>query len=422
MSVDDPSELEEAFRRAEDARSRGDWAEAFDGFFELLRERVALSPHGSRQAVWPKSIDLVILERLAGLAILFGYFEPSDALLEAMAMLCERAGNTYAADYTTLKRIHLALDRGSLGRALKLLGEMAPRIGEFGSIQITNSGLDKWEVGGLWLGIDRSGRRVLFAMLYLEIGRLLAGLGRYEDSRTMLSRGLEHAGTGAPELARLVGTHLKLALIVTRMERGDLKEARSDLDRLGESVERLREPSLLLHRRLLSTKVELLQGDYGAALVGFREIFAFCEKRRIPRAALYAALNYAEILITVNQTRNAAQILETAGELALQLKDDVAVARASIWLRLSRARGYSPGGGISIGPTISQRWVRHTSLPRPWRSTTCLRSRVSVRPASSRSSRIEPSDSNGNSPKGDSTRRSKGWARWKRVSEIAIRN
>src|SRR5262245_20560130 len=104
--------LEAGAQRAEEQWQRGNLAAALAIYRSLLFER--LTAKSQRKIAAFISADIVIIDRLADLALLLEYDGAAEQLLESMSDLYTRSGNLYGADYTALKRIHLALERGLL--------------------------------------------------------------------------------------------------------------------------------------------------------------------------------------------------------------------------------------------------------------------------------------------------------------------
>ncbi len=145
-----------SLQRAEDFFRAGDFLSAFDAYADLLQNRLR-DAHGAGRTL-ETGAELLVVERLAHLATLFGRHEAADALLDGAAALSRGAGNAYVADYCTLQRAVLALACGHLRDAESRLGDMAASIGDIGAIEMSEVGLRRWEITCHWPGIDDAGR------------------------------------------------------------------------------------------------------------------------------------------------------------------------------------------------------------------------------------------------------------------------
>src|SRR4051794_10745472 len=95
---------------AETAWQEGDWSGALDHY---LRHLDCWLLHHDADAPLPQPV-LVALERTADLAVPFRELAGADQLLAALAAAQQKAGRRLAADYVSLKRVHLALEAGRL--------------------------------------------------------------------------------------------------------------------------------------------------------------------------------------------------------------------------------------------------------------------------------------------------------------------
>jgi hypothetical protein len=353
LSLDAFAALEAGVRRAEEQWRQGDLTAALHSYTDLLAQRLA---SGQEAVATLTAADLVVIERLADLAVPLGYAQAADDLLTSMVALNERAGNRYGADYASLKRIHLALGCGRLRDAYALLQAMQPGIGDLQSIEFSPSGLAQWEARRSWPGTSRADRAVLFSRLYLEMGRLLAALGQYGDALVALERGLSHTGKDAPDLAWQAIVPLRLAIASALLEKGELTAARSWLTDLAPALAERQQPGLAVRWLELSGKLNLLQGEFGPALVQFRRVLDTCQARSLHQAELAATLNLAHILVYLNHTRAAKELLIGAREGAARLNATAFVARINILLRMADARGHALADGVPIAPSVSEMW------------------------------------------------------------------
>lgn len=332
-------------QEAENNWQRGDFAVAFAQYQSLLRERLLAGGCKSALATLTAA-DMVIIERTADLAILFGYTEAADNLLAGMMMLNQQAGNRYGADYIMLKRINLALQRGLLREADELLQTMS----DIQAIRFTPAGLAHWESQPHWSGADQADRIVLLSRLYLVMGQLLASLGQYGDALAALERGLFHAGPTSPALAQQAALPLRVAIARAQVEKGELSAARASLFDLEPMLNENKSPGYWVRWLEVSGKMALLCGEFGTALAQFSRVRQICLQRGFHQAALRATLNLSHVLIYLNQTSMAKDYLLQIHTRAKQLGDEALMVRSAFLLGLAEARGHSLADGVPISP------------------------------------------------------------------------
>jgi CHAT domain-containing protein/tetratricopeptide (TPR) repeat protein len=342
--------IEAAVEAAELKRSKGDICGAYADYQAILAQRIGAEYIAA---------DLSVIQSLADLAVLCGNFQAADDLLVGLMGICQEAGNVHRADFAVLKRIHLAIDRGKLRQAKLLFAQMAPRIGEIQAIEITPQGLLRWEKGCHWPNTNVSDRTILFAHLYLEMGRLLNALGQYCSALEMLNRGLTHATPGdsemVPVLARRLVPWMQLAIARTCLEAGLLPEAEAVLDTLSSFLGSQQERSLQIQYHTLFGKLALLQGVFGVALKHFQQILNLCHQLKTQRGVAIASLNLAQVLILVNQNQLADDhLLNVAADIE-QLDDPHLQARLVLLQRLAQARSQSlvPGSTLSVSDLLN---------------------------------------------------------------------
>ncbi|HEX5604475.1 MAG TPA: CHAT domain-containing protein, partial [Pyrinomonadaceae bacterium] len=345
VSID---EIKVDFRRAEAARRSGDFRSALAGYLEILSRRV----RDIRKSSDLNAADMVVLERTAELAILFGYDKGADNLLAGMASALESAKNFFAADYATLKRIHLALSFGRLFDARRLLRDMSSRIGDVESLSLTDAGLDNWETSCRWPDTKPQDRAVIFSRLYLNLGWLLASLGQYQDALLILTRGQRFTGESAPKLAQRAAIPLALTIATAQLELGNLDVAKEKLVELESFLDKRRQLGFYVRRLELDAKLKMLRGDFGGALFSYLEVVRCCEVGRFKRAELIAKLNLADALTFLNNVGIAQQFLLSVADQASQLKDDYIIARTKRQLAVAKERSASFTGTSAVAPSV----------------------------------------------------------------------
>lgn len=345
--------LEREAQSAENRRQRGDLAGAYEIYRAALRQRVSATESDEAGFAF-QAADLVIIEQTADLALLFGQTKAADSLLSAMMSLNRRAGNQFGADYTLLKRIHLALVDGQLRRAYGFLQGLQPSIGNIQAIRFEATSLVQWEARCQWPGTNEEDRAVLFSRLYLAMGQLLTRIGQYGDALGSLKQGLTYTEANAPSLARQARIPLLLEIAGAQLEKGELAAAGEDLAALEERFDEARQPAHLTHWLELSGRLNLLRGDLGLALTQFSQVVRLCQRRGFTNALLRATLNMGHLLILLNQVSAARALLSDVQTIARVSDNDAMATRAAALLAVAQARGLSLVDGVSIAPSVSE--------------------------------------------------------------------
>ncbi len=357
MSADPIDRLEAGAQKAEDAWRRGDFAAALQHYSMAVSERLTNIEVGVDGSVKLKAADFVVFERLSDLARLFGHAEEADALLAIAIEQIGAAGNRYWADLLLIKRVDLALGRGCLRTAQSLLNSLHPSIGHVTQISFTDTGLKAWERRCQWSNADERDRVTIFALLYFVLGRMLAALGQYGQAEEALQHGLAHAKSeNAKELAKKSVAPLELALVTTLLEKGELQRAATRLNKFDGQAHKKKRPAIFVQALELQGKLDLLAGEFGAALACFRQVRDLCVQSGFARASVAATLNLAHALIFLNQTLDARRHLQLIHEYAERSGDLAAVARAEWLMRLASSRAQSLADGVSIAQTVTEQW------------------------------------------------------------------
>ncbi|MUG96089.1 CHAT domain-containing protein [Scytonema sp. UIC 10036] len=353
MSYDSFDELNAAFQLAQTKWRQGNLLGAYDDLWQLFTYRLLHC-----ELI---DADLKVTQSLADLAGFLGEFQAADDLLCGAVGLYEQANSESSADYTRLRRIQLCLDIGNLHQAQDFLQGMAPRIGNINDIQFSSTGLLQWEAGCIWRDSDAEDRTVLFAELYLAMGRLLAALGQYGEALVALRRGLFHSqGEKVPDLAQQTVRPLKLAIASAFLEKGNFEDADTYLFHLQESLNQKEHPAYFIRWLELSGKLHLLWGNLGAGLKQFRQVQELCRQLRSQRAELRSNLNLAHILILLNQTSAAQEYLVDAQRDASTIGDRALFSRSELLLQLCHARSRSlvVGSPVELS-VVEMRKKRH---------------------------------------------------------------
>lgn len=345
-------QYDEDFARGEKLWRGGQFAAALEGFAGTFYRRLSALAAGKAEPPEPFAGDLFVIERVADAAASVGREQAADDMLAAYAGLARAHGNLLASDYGTLKRAHLALERGLSSDAERLLREMSPSIGDIEAVKFTPAGLDEWEAGRSWRNEGVAGRAAMFSLVYFVMGRLLAEVGQYREALVALRRGLHHARADAEDLRAQIRPRIKLALAAALLEAGDLSSSASALEELRGGLGR--EPYPVLHTRLLeiSARLHMLRGELGAALEDLERARDLCIQSRLHRGELLSSLNLARLLIHLNQTNAARGLLTRVREAANASGEADVSADVSTLLGLADERGRSASGGVSEAPSL----------------------------------------------------------------------
>jgi tetratricopeptide (TPR) repeat protein len=324
--------------RAEAFGRGGDWLQAKQTYLDLVSQR--LTDLQYRPASLTEA-DLRVVERLADLAVLFGELQAADDLLASIEAAYRPRGTSWLADQATIKRLHLALSSGRLYDAVDLLRSLSATLGPIDEIDVSEQGLARLEAASPW---PVETLPVLFAQLYLELGRLLAGLGRHRDALTLLSRGRLHSDDGAaPPQARESAIPLRLSMAATRLQQGDLHAGMEELADLPALDER-RHPGWAVRRRELLARVHLLRGEWPQAQADLEQIMEMCRARGLSRSWTWAAANLAGVRLLLNRIADAQELLAAASQLAATIGD-----HALTWWIERRLALVSERGGLLLG-------------------------------------------------------------------------
>lgn len=345
------AQLAAGIEAAEEDLAAGRYRAALDSYAKLLGGRLA----ATNGADGLGAADLIVVERLAELAILFGQFAAADDLLDAMVGLCSQAGNFLASDHALLKRVELAFASGRIDDSYNLLRELRPRLGDIEDLDLSAVGLERWERTIGWRYFPAEDRVILLARVYLVMGQLLSSLGRYADALEVLGRGLAHAeDQTAPDLARRGAKVLRLSLIAALLEYGDLDKVEAALSvGAGQRVDNLA-PAAYTRRLELAGKLDMLRGRLGSAVRNFEAVIEFCDSRGLQRARATAQLNLAHILVLLNRVGDALTLVDEVRRGAEMLSDRALELRATAIRALALARRRSSASAVAVALSVRE--------------------------------------------------------------------
>lgn len=342
-------QIEAAWEVAEQQRGEGDFLGSYNSYLQILLTLVA---QGLPQ--WSHHACAGIILAAADLSSLIGDVETANNLLEKLVYFYRLTENYPFACFTQIKRIHLELDCGNFRRVHELLKSLELQFGSIEDIDISPSGLIQWEAACLWENANPNDRSVLFAHLYLAMGRLLAALGQYQDALVTLERGLWHTSAETPSLARQISLPFHFSIASAYLEQGELDKALAKLATLRTAFDPNLEPELQVRWLELIGKICLLRGELGEALNRFQQIREICRKLGLTKVVWKSTLNLAQVLISLNQTSLAKDYLnEVLVEAAAQQDSELKI-RLNLLLQLADLRGQALVSDISGGISGSE--------------------------------------------------------------------
>ena len=354
-SLDSIEGLEAAVQDAHDDWRGGNYAASFQKYLAIVDGRLDIAA----KARLPVTVafgpaDLIVIERLSDLARLFGHFEAASDLLEAIRLLASESGNLYLADSLLLKRIDLWLGFGKLDESRELLEIMRPRIGDVDEIKFDKHGLSEWESSCNWPDTQLRERRLMFSLLYLAMGRILYGYGQYGDAVASFNRGLAHSKHFKTDISAHLEIQLALGLAAARLDKGELPAAENILLAVEPKVRTEKEPWPLVRWLELSAKLDQLSGRLSQAKNALTDVYKICRHYKFHQAELGAAMNFAHLLILMNQTLRANEILQQTKEIAERMGERDQAARSVFLLDILRARMRSLVDGVPIASSVTE--------------------------------------------------------------------
>ena len=347
--------LEAAVQEAHNDWLRGNFAASFEKYIAIVDGRLSIAAESQLPAIAALgAADIVVIEHLADLARLFGQFEAASDLLEGISLLCNESGNVVSADYLLLKRIDLFIGFGKLDESLTVLEQMKPRIGNVHDIVFDKPGLKRWESSCDWPHAEAQQRALIFTMLYLVFGRILCGFGQYRDGITALRRGIGHTRHFHSDISPHLELQLSLSLAGAYLDKGELERADETLLALEPAVRSKREPWPLVRWLELSAKLNQLLGKLSEARKALADVYNICHRYKFYLAQLGAAMNFAHLLIVMNQTVRAAEILEETRTVAEHLGEKTQLARSVFLLDVLRARMRSLVEAVPMARSVNE--------------------------------------------------------------------
>ena len=332
FDLDSSSGIEAAINDANTEWRRGNYAAARDKYTEILARRLSLAnTYNQSVSTFFGPADRIVLEQLSDLARLFGYSDAASDLLEVLATLSSESDGSFTADYFRLKRIDLLLGFGKPLLAHEALKEMEPRIGDIEKINFSRQGLNTWEANCNWPASTKAERKLLFCFLYLAMGRILSSYGCYSNAIVALERGAEYGATLQTSVSTHLNVQFKLCLAAALLEKGELEAASEALANIAPVVTKIKEPWPAVRLIELNAKFHQLTGQFSHARDELVQVVHICNRFRFTRATAAAALNLANVLIVMNQTSVARDLLNLVRRLAVEI-DDSALIMHTVFL------------------------------------------------------------------------------------------
>ena len=347
--------LEAAVQDAHDDWRGGNYETSFRKYLAIVDGRLKIAAQARLSVTIAfGAADLIVIERLSDLARLFGHREAASDLLEGIWLLADASGNIYLADSLLLKRIDLLLGFGKLDEARELLERLRPRIGNVDEINFDKRGLSEWEASCDWAGAQPKERSLIFSLLYLAMGRILYGGGQYRDAAASFNRGIAHSKRFKTDTSLHLEIQLGLGLVAASLDKGELHAAENGLLALEAKVRSAQEPWPLVRWLELSAKLDQLGGRWTQAKNALTDVYRICRHYKFRQAELGAAMNLAHLLILMNQTVRANEILQQTKKIAERMGEREQAARSVFLMEILRARMRSLVDGVPIAPSVTE--------------------------------------------------------------------
>ena len=307
--------LQSAVQRADEQWRSGNAKSALLSYCDIFSQRWSQLGKNSAELT---AADLRILEQIADLCVPFGLAEQSASLLESAAEGYGRLHNPYWHDLITLKRIHVCFSEHQPLRARELFRELHSPFDAVETTSLSPHFFAELETS-YNRDTDAEPRRTLLTEFYLQVGGLLLYLGRYDAAISVLQRGREYSAGGAE--THNAELHFRLGLARALLERGDLGIAEDQLSEISPRIDQARFPGHATTWLVLAARLDLLRGDFGTARERVTQVWNVCAANGFARPALRSLLNVADMLILVNRTVEAQQILVLLRAYATELQD-----------------------------------------------------------------------------------------------------
>ena len=351
--MDEHAQLQSAVDAAESEARAGRWPQALARYRKILRARLDRFDDLPRAGPFLTSADAFIIERLADLSVPTGHPEQAAKLFKALVLVLRQAGNGFMADFVALKVLHLAISDGDRPSIESALAGLFGTIGPFDQIAFDSAGFADFERRCQWLQVNSGDRALFFAHFFLESGRLLAWLGQYSEAQAALHRSLHHAGSTEPSVFENLNASVCLELASGLLACGEVPTARKRLSAVHNTSAH---PGHIERYHELTAQEALLTGDLGRAVEAFNTVRALCLQQGFAAAAASTALNLAHILVLLNRTVEAEQLISEAQTSADALENGSLSERSKRLAYLVAARRRSGFAGVPTAPSNAELW------------------------------------------------------------------
>lgn len=343
----------------------GQSAKALQNYGDLLSSRLRVDRDFGKSGNPLGAGDLFILDRIGDLAVACGQIEVAERVHRAAAELYDQAGNLAGRDYTRLKLAHALFEFSKLSEAQEVLELVAAPFFDLSQLDLSAEGIEQWELCMNWRQADPRDRAELLALFELVGGKVLLALGQYGESLNLLERCRTHCQRGASPVLLAIEGPAALAIAENHVECGRGHEADVIIAACEQATSR--KPGLQVNRLEILAKVDILAGRFGAALRNLRQALELCQGAGQNRAALIAGLNLCKVMILVNQTAAAEDILRSILQSAevYELRDIAKSARLQLAVIVARrTSGLEPDGtGLSVHRLRRKRGHVPNSVP-----------------------------------------------------------
>ena len=303
-----------------------------------------MPPSSSASRIWRHSSDR---------------YGAAEDLLIALTDRFRSAGGSIGADHALLKLCSVRFAREHLTRARRALEQLSFVDGELDDCLALPPDPDRWEQRVAPAG-TADDRALLCSRFYLECSRLLAAHGLYQRASAAAERGLFIVSKSGSEVVRHAIPALTLAAAAASLERGDIPNTNRLLADVGGDA-RWQHPAWAVRRLEILSKARLLSGEFGAAKAALDDVLARCATGGFEAAAAQAAVNLAQTLILINQTKAATDVLAGAERRAAAARAESVAIRAARLKQVAQLRAMSLADGVAIAPSVSELWLGQRS-------------------------------------------------------------
>jgi tetratricopeptide (TPR) repeat protein len=319
-------------RAAEAERRRGDLRAARAIYTAAFATRIDAA-HGSAAALLPE--DLLVIEELAGLVAITGEPRKAIELLRVVIRGADLRTNVEQADGARLKLLHFLLTEGEFDEARRVLGELAPRIGDVETVDVSDEGLRRYEDAIAWPPNDCES---LLPSLYHELARFATALGMGVTALALARRGKALVGAASNADVRELATPLDLTAAAALADLGDATGALVVLETL--TIDPKLHPGWALLALEVRGRASFLRGKLRQASDALATAAELAEQSGSLRAVAVTRINLGELRIALNQTADAERLLAASEACDIPaLRDRITLLRA----RIARSSGVRDG-------------------------------------------------------------------------------